>query len=413
MSSQPVSSCFARILGDCDTRLWSLSSRERLLRQLEKAGVTRLLDDVSAAGSNDSVVLFRADYLYDARTIRDLVATGDVLLEAPGAGAKKVAVAAHVPVSRVEEATREIESGQVNCTPRAIDVRTPDTLSPAYVAELLKSEPPTVLRIARERQTALEHHLFDGSYKGVTDLVTKWVWPRPARWVTRWCARARIRPNTVTSVSIALVVVAAWFFATGRFQAGLLAAWFMTFLDTVDGKLARVTVDSTKLGHVLDHGLDIVHPPFWYVAWGAGLAASATPLDGATLYAALAAIVAGYVVGRLVEGAFDFWLGRFSLFCWRPIDSYFRLVMARRNPNLILLTVATLAGRPDVGLVAVAVWTVASSVFLLFRFAVGLYRRATDGLLRPWLADVRAEGTGTRRVARPFARQETAHRLFG
>jgi phosphatidylglycerophosphate synthase len=47
----------------------------------------------------------------------------------------------------------------------------------------------------------------------------------------------------------------------------------MTLLDTVDGKLARVTVASSKFGHVLDHGVDIVHPPFWYLAWGLGLGA--------------------------------------------------------------------------------------------------------------------------------------------
>jgi phosphatidylglycerophosphate synthase len=46
----------------------------------------------------------------------------------------------------------------------------------------------------------------------------------------------------------------------------------MTFLDTVDGKLARVTLTSSRIGDVLDHGLDLLHPPFWYLAWGIGLA---------------------------------------------------------------------------------------------------------------------------------------------
>ena len=49
--------------------------------------------------------------------------------------------------------------------------------------------------------------------------------------------------------------------------------WLMTFLDTVDGKLARVTVTSSRIGDVLDHGLDIIHPPLWYIAWGVGLPA--------------------------------------------------------------------------------------------------------------------------------------------
>jgi hypothetical protein len=45
---------------------------------------------------------------------------------------------------------------------------------------------------------------------------------------------------------------------------------------------------------------------------------------------------------------------------WRPFDSFFRLITARRNPNLILLTPAALLGRPDIGLVLVGIWTVIS-----------------------------------------------------
>jgi phosphatidylglycerophosphate synthase len=275
------------------------------------------------------------------------------------------------------------------------------------VEKLLKSEPAAVLAITPERRPALERHLFDGSYKGVTDLVTKWVWPRPARWVTGVCARRGIPPNAVTSVSLLLVIAATWLFAVGSFAVGLLLAWTMTFLDTVDGKLARVTLASTKFGHVLDHGLDIIHPPFWYIAWGYGLTALSPMVASPGLPVLFGLIVGGYIVGRLVEGVFDFWLGRFPIFSWRPIDSYFRLVTARRNPNLILLTVGWVVGRPDLGLFAVAVWTVACSVFLLMRLLIATYRRARFGALRPWLEDLRKEPLDVSPLARPFARQTT------
>ncbi len=45
----------------------------------------------------------------------------------------------------------------------------------------------------------------------------------------------------------------------------------MTFLDTVDGKLAHVTLTSSRFGHIFDHSLDLLHPPFCYLAWGLGL----------------------------------------------------------------------------------------------------------------------------------------------
>jgi hypothetical protein len=41
---------------------------------------------------------------------------------------------------------------------------------------------------------------------------------------------------------------------------------------------------------------------------------------------------------------------------WRRFDTWFRLITARRNPNLAILTVATLFGRPDIGINAVAIW---------------------------------------------------------
>ena len=38
---------------------------------------------------------------------------------------------------------------------------------------------------------------------------------------------------------------------------------------------ARLTFADSRLGNVLDHGLDIVHPPLWYAAWAAGLTTKA------------------------------------------------------------------------------------------------------------------------------------------
>ena len=86
---------------------------------------------------------------------------------------------------------------------------------------------------------------------------------------------------------------------------------------------------SSRIGDVLDHGLDLVHPPFWYLAWAYGLE---SPQPVAT-----AIVVAGYLVGRALEGLF---LARFRIeaHSWRPIDALFRTITARRNPNLILLT---------------------------------------------------------------------------
>jgi len=135
-----------------------------------------------------------------------------------------------------------------------------------------------------------------------------------------------------------------WLFWRGQFGLGLVSAWMMTFLDTVDGKLARVTLTSSPIGIAFDHGIDLIHPPFRWWAWLVGVGALGLAVSHAGLL--LAVIGGGYVLQRVEEGIF---LGLFKVevHAWRSFDSFFRLITARRNPNLILLTLSALAGRPS------------------------------------------------------------------
>ena len=111
----------------------------------------------------------------------------------------------------------------------------------------------------------------------------------------------------------------------------------MTFLDTVDGKLARVTLTSSKIGNLFDHGIDLIHPPFWWFAWWVGCQQLGLRPPHPQL--AVEVMIIGYVVQRVIEGIFMRRFG-FHVHSWRPFDSWFRLITARRNPNLLILTPA-------------------------------------------------------------------------
>ena len=100
-----------------------------------------------------------------------------------------------------------------------------------------------------------------------------------------------------------------------------------------------------------------IHPPFWWWAWVHGLDAYGRPLEPVYATMLLWAIVGGYVVQRVIEGIFMRRFGGMHIHVWRPIDSQFRLITARRNPNMVILVAALLFGRPDVGLELVALWT--------------------------------------------------------
>jgi phosphatidylglycerophosphate synthase len=378
---------FAHIIGDSPVKLWGLTSRQRKMRVLKAGGVTEIVDDIDAVPENSSVLLFRGDYLFDDRVINYMVKIPDILLRFADEQTD-VIVAAHV-ASKQACAARDTIAENVISTPLAgVKTETMETLSVSFQQRLLKFEPPFVLPITSENKQVLERRLFDWSYKGVTDLVTKWAWPRPAQWVVGQCVRFGLRPNHVTIVGLLLVILAGALFAYGFYGWGLLAGWLMTFLDTVDGKLARVTVTSSKFGHYFDHIIDLIHPPVWYILWGLGLGVSQLAFFSLSLNTVFWLIVVGYTVGRLVEGAFLAWLGKFGIFTWRPIDSYFRLITARRNPNLLLLTLSTIMGRPDLGLLAVAFWTVLTTAFLIIRLAQAGYVRLSQGPLSSWFMDV-------------------------
>ena len=158
----------------------------------------------------------------------------------------------------------------------------------------------------------------------------------------------------------------------------------MTFLDTVDGKLARSTLSSSKWGDIFDHGLDLVHPPFWYVAWAYGLAAQGYVWSPSLFWWVIGAILGGYLLQRVMEGIAIKWLG-LEIHIWRPIDTLFRQVTARRNPNLIILSLLTIAGRPDLGLIGVAAWTVICLLLHAFQLAQALLARR-NGPLISWMA---------------------------
>ncbi|MEL7030085.1 MAG: CDP-alcohol phosphatidyltransferase family protein, partial [Pseudomonadota bacterium] len=198
-----------------------------------------------------------------------------------------------------------------------------------------------------------------------------------------------LNPNTVTFVSLLLVIAATYLFMEGAFLAGAIAGWLMCFLDTVDGKLARVTLQSSKFGNFFDHGIDLVHPPFWYAAWAYGVIATAPAAAPDGIWTVLWVIVAGYIIGRLIEGYFVR-RHKIEIHIWRPIDYWFRHITARRNPNLVMLTIAALIGAPLAGLYAVAVWTVLSNAFHAVRAVAAEMRRSEAGRapgLHSWLAD--------------------------
>ena len=235
---------------------------------------------------------------------------------------------------------------------------------PDFVAKLRRNVPFTLVAVTDAAQRdGLERREFHGNYKGSTDFLTKWVYP-PIVWhMTKFCARHRIHPNTITAISIFLAFAVVPLFAGGFWFWGLAGAYLMTILDSVDGKLARLTLTFSDIGNILDHGLDIVHPPFWYIAWAYGLGARdlGDPLAIATML-----LFAFYIADRLILAVAKARFKR-GLHAMTPLDGKIRTWIARRNVNMAIFTLGLLAGAGAFSFVLVTLWQGATFAYHTIR----------------------------------------------
>ena len=359
-------------VGENAARPFGMAVRDRACRLATNAGFECVDDPVAGR----AMLLANMRFAWDPAWLKALRARPGTVLTYAGEP-----VMAHIrPDGDATVAARMFENSPL---PEGYERLPAETAELSY-AELRKRERPFVLPLDPKDPEPVERAAYDAAYKGVTDALTLYLWRKPAFYLTRWAARAGIAPNFVTLVGGILCLLAFFLFWRGDYWLGVLSGFIFMVLDTVDGKLARVTGASSKWGEVFDHGIDLVHPPFWYWAWEHGLAAYDRPLEPVLATMVLWTIIGGYVAQRIIEGIFIKRL-KMEIHIWRPIDSKFRLITARRNPNMVILVAALLVRRPDVGLELVAWWTLASLIFHAVRLAQANERAARGQKLVSWL----------------------------
>jgi len=359
-------------VGTNDAKAFGMDARDRACRLATNAG----LECADEPEAGRAMLLASMRYAWDPAWLKAMRGRPGTMLTLGGEP-----VMVNVPVhANLAAAAAALEDRQVG---KDYDLLAAETAELSY-AELRKRERPFVLPLDSENTEKVERAAYDAAYKGVTDALTLYLWRKPAFYLTRWAARAGLAPNMVTLVGAVLCVLAFILFWRGDYWLGILAGFIFMVLDTVDGKLARVTGASSKWGEAFDHGIDLVHPPFWYWAWEHGLAAYGRPLEPVVATMVLWIIVGGYVGQRIIEGIFIKRL-KLEIHVWRPIDSKFRLITARRNPNMVILAGALLFRRPDIGLELVAWWTLASLIFHAVRLAQASERTARGERIVSWL----------------------------
>jgi len=360
-------------VGDIPARMFGMDARTRANRLASNIG----LDLADSVPEGRDVIVADMHYAWDPAWLKDLATRPGTVLVKDGRP-----VLAHVSDAAPVLAAMTSDTPLNEAGLQVLDAETAQLSN----FELRKRERPFVLRVDPEDTTPVERAAYDAAYKGVTDILTLYLWRKPAFYLTRWSAEIGLTPNMITAVGAVFCVLAFYLFWIGSYWPGVAAGFVFMVLDTVDGKLARCTGASSKWGNVFDHGIDLVHPPFWWWAWAHGLEAYGTPLEPVYERMLILAIVAGYVLQRLIEGIFMRRFGRMHIHVWKPIDSKFRLITARRNPNMVILVAALLFMRPDVGLELIAAWTIISLIFHAVRLAQANAARDRGEPVVSWLA---------------------------
>jgi phosphatidylglycerophosphate synthase/molybdopterin-guanine dinucleotide biosynthesis protein A len=217
-----------------------------------------------------------------------------------------------------------------------------------------------------------EQLILDSAQKGSLDLPA-WVHgPIETFLIARLCKTA-ITPNQLTALCNVVAWAAVPLFATGHLFWGTVLALAVGVLDGLDGKQARVKVETSDAGK-LEHWLDTLYELGWLFALAYHFQASgALPDAWKYLLLFLAAegvdglaklsIIRRY--GRLIDEL-------------SPLDRKIRLLGGRRNIYIWILAVGVLLGAPAKAFVVMVWWEAVTAVVHVIRAMWAIWIRPFD-----------------------------------
>jgi len=210
--------------------------------------------------------------------------------------------------------------------------------------------------------------LFDSIQKGTLDIPAWFHAPIETFLVSRLC-KTRITPNQLTLLCNVVAWVVTILFATGRLGWGLALALIVGVLDGLDGKQARLKVETTQTGKI-EHWFDAVFEMSWWIALAWHFQVSGQ-LPGAFAYLLLLLVAEGvdglakasvyFTAGKLIDE-----LGAFERFV--------RLVGGRRNVYIWILTIGFLLGAPAKAFIAMT-WLQVATAIVHLPSAIGNFIR--------------------------------------
>jgi phosphatidylglycerophosphate synthase len=233
-----------------------------------------------------------------------------------------------------------------------------------YAPELRKHLRPYCYRVRGENQCAengrraeqsssapnmdmAKQLLLDSTQKGALDIPAHF--HAPIEKFAAWrLADTAVTPNQITGLTTLLAWIATWQFAVGNLLVGIGIALAVGVLDGVDGKLARLRIETSKVGE-LEHWLDFLYEWSWWVALAYHFSTSGA-LPNAWGFLGILAVAE--VVDGLMKLSIIRTFGR-TIDEMSSFDRSVRLVGGRRNIYVWILASWIIGGRPEFGFMVI------------------------------------------------------------
>jgi phosphatidylglycerophosphate synthase len=254
----------------------------------------------------------------------------------------------------VEEITSDAMAGRI--------ARVDAARQQAYVGSMRRSVRPVFFPApSLERRPLAERLLLDATQKGVLDFPAL-VHAPIEKWLVSHLCRTIITPNQITLATGVLGLGVTLLYACGYLWAGVLLGLVIGVLDGIDGKLARLKVQTTKLGKK-EHDLDYFVETSWWMALAYHFHATGQIRYAYVIFSAFFAFDR---LERVAKRAVQRRIGR-NLDDFTPFDRLVRIVAGRRNVYTWLFTFFLVIGAPATGFISLCFWGMASSVIHILR----------------------------------------------
>ena len=213
----------------------------------------------------------------------------------------------------------------------------------------------------------VENVILNAAQKGTLDIPALVHAPIENFIVGKLCKTA-VTPNQLTIFCNIIAGGAMILFATGHLGWAIAVALGVGVLDGLDGKLARVKLETSKAGQ-LEHFFDVLFENSWWIALAFYLH-STGKLPGAYHYLLL--LLSAEALAKLARSSILRSSGK-SVGELSRFDRIVRLIGARRNVHVWILAVGIVLRNPAVAFVLVAWWETITAAAHLPRAAWTLW----------------------------------------